>query len=558
MVPSLAPETVPLLIQDFYKDILGRAPDPGEVSDWAAYVAEQGYVAAAIQSVLESFLNSEEYKKLQMQRISLLNPPSPASGVKLRVAVWGTGDESRLVFLILMYRLEWIGVEIDCFIGGSDIGSLYGLPVKKPGELDASVDKIVIANTSAAFDDIFGRTGFTATDPRLCTFDVKRLFFILPDPATGRLDSMIWAPLLNRSVVIYSGGATGERFVRLINGLNGVFATAFEKTMRIDRVIEDGEPDILTYNGQEVFIARDKYVDTFAGLLAFGVPADKIRIVHYTSPDAKLEDEFMKDGEPFVYTMTKVGTISIHKSLNHCNIRNRLTHFITPEPLKMLNMTHDYCYPSEGLCNALDTFWSWFTDTIYINDYLSKNLNQKKLYVATGVRNPLEQMLSFFFQRYSAECRLGFRSAANKPDDIYSEVTACVRRCREQGDWFANELKPNLHIDVYQHPFDHSKGYQIIEENNVRLLIFRLENLDEIWEEAAVEWLGAARLSGADLALQRANEADGKQISDLYKEVKSSIKFDPALIEGIYSTQYAKHFYSDEELRAFKQKWLNR
>jgi len=557
MIPSFAPETVPLLIRDFYKDILGRTPGSEEVSSGAGFVAEHGCGVTAMQSILESILNSEEYKNLLIRRIPLLNSPSPASGGKLRVAVWGTGDESRLVFSMLTYQIEWEGVEIDCFIG-DDGGDLYGLPVKKLSELDFSADKIVIANSVGADDDIFVQTDIDMTDPRLAALDVKRLFFVLPDPATGRVDSQIWAPLLNKSVVIYSGGATGERFVRLIGGLNGVFGAAFEKTVKIDRIVAEAKLDAPPLNNQTVFIAQDAYADTFAELLALGVSADNIRVVRYSDPDAALEDAFMKDGEPIVYTMTKVGTISIHESLNHCGIRNRVTHFITPAPLKMLKMTHDYCYPSEGLCNALETYWLWFADTIYINDYISNNLNQRTLYVATGVRNPLEQMLSFFFHRYSAECSLGLRAAANKPDDIYPEIAACVRRCHEQGDWFASELEPNLRVDVYRFPFAHSKGYQIIEENNVRLLIIRLENLSGAWENAVREWLGEERLSGAGCALRRANESGGRDTADLYKQVKATIKFAPALIEDIYSTQYAKHFYSEDELAGFKQKWLNR
>ena len=150
----------------------------------------------------------------------------------------------------------------------------------------------------------------------------------------------------------------------------------------------------------------------------------------------------------------------------------------------------------------------------------------------------------------------GIRNIPNELDNLYDEVKEYIKIQLIKGDWFINELKPNLQIDVYKHPFDHQKGYQIIEENNIHLLIIRLENLNDVWETATLDWLGEERLARGPIALRRENEASNKIIANLYKEVKASIKFDLELIEKVYSTQYAKHFYSEEELYQFKQKWL--
>ena len=95
------------------------------------------------------------------------------------------------------------------------------------------------------------------------------------------------------------------------------------------------------------------------------------------------------------------------------------------------------------------------------------------------------------------------------------------------------------------------------DDGNVRLLIIRLENSSDVWGSAVTEWYGEKRFSEPP-EMVKSNETADSLVGALYKEVVSSIVFDPELVEEIYSTQYAKHFYSEDELAKFKRKWLDR
>ena len=544
-------ETIELLVSDFYKDILCRPPDPTGLSNWVNHAIRLGGGSDALASILEFFVNSEEYKNLPIRNLPAFE--HPAQNSKKKIAIFGTSDESRLVFLLLAHKPE--GIDVNCFIDDNDMESFCGLPVKKADKLDPYIDNILITNTYSASGHFFDQIDFDKEKSRLVTFDIKKFFFILPNPANGRIDSPQWAPLLGKEVVVFGSCKTGIRLAELVKDLSNVFEDAFENTIQImcivDSIEELAEVPLV---GHKMLIAKDEYVDAFSDLLALGVLPEDIYIVKFTDSQIKLVDQFMRDGDILVYTMTKVGTITFSESLKQIGIRTIVTHFLAPKPLNRLSQINFIDPDDEVLWTILNN-WTWMVDTVYICKYLQKHLH-KKLHVITGVRNPLDQLLSSFFQRFEAKCQYGLRNIPSHPDFLYSEIRDFIMQRFILGDWFDYELKANLQIDVYKQPFDSSKGYQIIEENNIRLLIIRLENLDDVWARAVTEWLGTERVSGMDLTLNRANEASTRSTANLYKEAKSSIKFNQKLIEDIYETQYVKHFYSPEELDRFKQKWL--
>jgi len=552
MKSTFSRETIELLVSDFYKDVLCRPPDPIGLLNMVGHVIRMGSDPDALASVLESFRSSKEYKNLLIK-----NFPSfkyPVQNEKVKVAIWGTREESRLIFLLLTYKSK--GIDIDCFIDDNGFENFCGLPVKKPDELDSSIDHILITNTFGAYDNIFEQIDFNAEKSRVATIDIRQLLIILPDDSeNGRLDSAQWGPLLGKEVTILGDSKTGLRLAGLIQELNKVFEIAFEETIQIRTIVEQtGQLAADVLQGKIILITQNEYVDALSDLLLFGVSLEDIRIVRFTSDQAKLEDQFMKDGDIFVYTMPKVGTNSFYNSLRQYGMRKIFTHSLYPSPVKARDILPDGEPTAASFVFKVN--WIMRIDAAHVKTYLQKYLHRQKLLVITGVRNPLDRILSSFFQEFDGAYQDGVRAIPSHPDSLYPEITDYVMRNFTSEDWFNCELKSNLQIDVYQHPFDCSKGYQIIEENKVRLLIIRIENLDNVWEKAIIEWLGKKRPSGMDLPLLKANETSKKGIADLYKEVKSSIKFDPKLIEDIYSTQYAKHFYSQEELERFKQKWL--
>jgi hypothetical protein len=192
---------------------------------------------------------------------------------------------------------------------------------------------------------------------------------------------------------------------------------------------------------------------------------------------------------------------------------------------------------------------------------------QKKLYtegqlsskvsVITITREPIAAMLSGFFQALDGPKLNQF---LNPDGSLQTEqLEKRVRRHFKQFDestnrictWFDQELKTTLGIDVFAHPFDHDKKYQVIQTQNVDLLLLRLEDLNQIGGTVIAEFLGLP----APLRLTNRNQRSGKQLADLYAHIKTTLTLPKAVCRSIYHSQYATHFYSQKERKAFIQKW---
>jgi hypothetical protein len=119
------------------------------------------------------------------------------------------------------------------------------------------------------------------------------------------------------------------------------------------------------------------------------------------------------------------------------------------------------------------------------------------------------------------------------------------------GDWYDTQLKPVFDIDVYAQPFPHPQGHEIYYgKNNSRLLVIRLEDLNRVGQTVLSDFLNLN-----EFQLVQANISEQKEYSDLYREFKK-LPLPASYLEKMYSSKYARHFYTDEELHGFYQKWI--
>ena len=79
--------------------------------------------------------------------------------------------------------------------------------------------------------------------------------------------------------------------------------------------------------------------------------------------------------------------------------------------------------------------------------------------------------------------------------------------------------------------------------------MIRLENLKECAEAAVQEFLGLKNFS-----LYNTNTTNEKGFAELYRAF-NDLPFPAEYVEERYKTQFARHFYNDEELDAFKKRW---
>ena len=101
-------------------------------------------------------------------------------------------------------------------------------------------------------------------------------------------------------------------------------------------------------------------------------------------------------------------------------------------------------------------------------------------------------------------------------------------------------------------PFDHDSGFMIIDSDRFKVLCLRLES-NQVWRNTIRQFLG---LDG-DFELAVHNDAKRKSYAPLYGKIRSNLNLSRESLQRIYSTKFARHFYTDEMRYQFLSNWTN-
>jgi hypothetical protein len=249
-----------------------------------------------------------------------------------------------------------------------------------------------------------------------------------------------------------------------------------------------------------------------------------------------------------VYQMGKVGSETILNSLEKItDLSHPLYHIhvlASPNIKKSLEQIR-----SQGGLPTLQLQHSQI-----IRAYLDENTSPE-LKVITGVREPISQLISAFFQNIKQNHpsliqtdgtfdREGIEKHLMGVIENYDPKTAW--NC----NWFDNDFQSAININIYEKGFPHEKGYDIFSKNNISVLVLRLESSD-IWEDAITEFLNLEE----KFKIYRQNISDSKEYNTVYREVVSKLKFTTKTLNNIYSSKYCRHFYSQHMIQSFIEKW---
>ncbi len=243
-------------------------------------------------------------------------------------------------------------------------------------------------------------------------------------------------------------------------------------------------------------------------------------------------------GTPIViFAMSKTATTAIYHALLS-RVPNPVlkTHMVLPESLKVA----EHYYRKTDL----DARPRHLFDGFYLSSHLPTPRDPWT--IITVVRDPIARAVSDFFQ--SAERMARSRDPAVMRGELerYARLTEIPRAL----NWFETEFEPVTGIDVYACPFDHSRGYQIIEAPNARVLVLRYESM-QIAPAALREFLG---LSDA-LEMATENVGSTKGYGDLYAAVLSDSPLSSQTFDEAYRSRLVRHFYRPHEVEAFRRQW---
>ena len=268
-----------------------------------------------------------------------------------------------------------------------------------------------------------------------------------------------------------------------------------------------------------------------------------------------------------IYQMGKVGSSSIRNSLFRCQdprtrlvlmsheyfpIRNRDPDLIAIEPeyrdMLAREIAHEqHVYQQRSLRNRMGRRFreKFYAERIYRSYVQAK----RRLKVITLVREPVANNISMFFQvlgQYLGPDVEPSACDADKLIDVFIEKYMHSRPLT----WLDAEVKTHFGIDIFQHPFPVEKGYTTISRANVSLLVLRCE-LDDLTKARAIkDFIGLD-----EFEIVRSNVASEKNYAGAYSRFMQRINIPPALLEQMYDSKFARHFYSREELDLFRERW---
>ncbi len=258
----------------------------------------------------------------------------------------------------------------------------------------------------------------------------------------------------------------------------------------------------------------------------------------------------LRGREPIiVYQMGKVGSSTIVASLKALKLRRPIYHVHT---LTQEGIAHGEATYGDSVQLDLSRSKHLFMSR-HLHKHLGKSANGKKWKVVTLVREPIARNISSFFQIIELLMPDFHERYQHRSIEI-NELTALFLEQYSTDNrfvnWFDLELKSVFGIDVFASNFSTVKGYKIYRSERAEVLLLRLENISECAQEAFREFLGVEQFR-----LVEKNISSKKDYYAAYKWFTEMVILPEDYINTIYALKYAQHFYSAEEINAFKAKW---
>ena len=184
------------------------------------------------------------------------------------------------------------------------------------------------------------------------------------------------------------------------------------------------------------------------------------------------------------------------------------------------------CPVREPIARDVSAFFYWY---IY-HRILRGEMSLKQL-----ENTPLEELQKLFCQDSRPADPLGY--------DQLAEHSFLI-------DWFDKHFKRALNIDVYSRPFPVDRKWQIYRRGFTKVLLYRsdLEHSEQLRLVASFLNLGLS-----ELIIE--NDSDKSIYADVYKKFNETVKFPEQYIRRMHNSRFAKHFWSEAELKIAADKW---
>ena len=236
-----------------------------------------------------------------------------------------------------------------------------------------------------------------------------------------------------------------------------------------------------------------------------------------------------------VYTMGKVGTLTICNSLSQCGFNH-----VHP---------HSLYYSWPGIY-FLRVDLSVYEKVYHVYRSLLKNIKVffwqrivAEIKIITGVRDPFSRSVSAYFEQIHYNGGIPQTWSFDDIKNDFLKRTDFFAFDR----WIESELIKFSGIDVLAVEFDRNEGCCRYESGKKSLFIYRLDKLNQMNGPLS-------DFCGQNLVIESTNFGSTNS-GDRYVEFLRQFKFDRELAERMAEMRSFKHFYSEEEIQSLLERW---
>jgi hypothetical protein len=262
-------------------------------------------------------------------------------------------------------------------------------------------------------------------------------------------------------------------------------------------------------------------------------------------------------GQPIItYQMGKVGSSTVQASLVALDSNRPIyhVHFLNPKRVREIEQQRRKYFRTEKFTLLRRP---WLYEFLY-EQIQTENRHWK---IVTLIREPIARNMSTFFENLEVTKNPNSTKYVVKSDYYGFNIEVDIKQVGplielffdrlvhdRPLNYFNDEIKYVLGVDVFESAFPRDKGYMVYRDNKVDLVLIRLEDLDRCASKAFKDFLDID-----DFTLVQTNMASKKVYAPLYKEFKRKIHFPEDYVNRMYESKYARHFYSDEEIDGFRR-----
>jgi len=242
-----------------------------------------------------------------------------------------------------------------------------------------------------------------------------------------------------------------------------------------------------------------------------------------------------------IHTIGKVGSSSVYSSLQGTIHGNNMYHF---HALNENRIKKEEAYYRSSLKRSIPYH---LIKSKIVSELLKEYKGDIKIF--SLIREPITRELSSIFQD-----SFNFSSSINlineDMQDVINDKIEQMSKELPEIEWFDKEIQSNFGINVYDSDFDVEKGYQFYENGKAKLLLMRIDSLNDRFNEACQLFFSDTQT----FYLEKDNISDDKFYNDSYRSMTKKCEISDKQLNGIINSKFVHKFYHDK-ITKIKDRW---